>query len=71
MESVTFTVEGMHCDGCVRGVTAALRAVPGVRVEEVRAGSARVTLDPAVASREAAVRSLREAGFAARAEGSA
>jgi len=39
MPTHTFTIRGMHCQGCIGRVAAALRGVPGV-------ASAHVTLDP-------------------------
>lgn len=40
-------VEGMHCQGCVRRVKAALAAVPGVTVDEVEVGHVRGELEGA------------------------
>lgn len=40
-------VEGMHCGGCVRRVTAALEAVEGVSLDEVEVGRVRGSFDPA------------------------
>ena len=32
MTAYAISIEGMHCDGCVRRVTAALKKVPGVEL---------------------------------------
>ncbi|RRA50060.1 heavy-metal-associated domain-containing protein [Acidipila sp. EB88] len=40
-------IDGMHCDACVRRVTQALGSLPGVRVESVKIGEARVLAEPA------------------------
>lgn len=59
-------VSGMSCPSCVRHVTAALQALPGVgRVEvQLRAGTVRIqhTSDVGV---PALVEALREAGYEA------
>jgi FtsP/CotA-like multicopper oxidase with cupredoxin domain len=36
---IKLSIEGMHCEACVRRVTNALNAVEGVRVESVEVGS--------------------------------
>ncbi len=64
MHTSTFAVTGMTCQNCVRHVTEALAALPGVR-------SARVDLDPPHATLEAdrpiadeeAAAALEEAGY--------
>lgn len=65
MENVVIKVGGMSCGGCVKSVTAALKGVAGVGEAEVSldSGTARVSFDPAVASREDLVRAVEEAGF--------
>ena len=40
------SIEGMHCEGCVRRVTTALQGVKGVEVGSVQVGSARTKFDP-------------------------
>lgn len=47
MESLKLTIEGMSCEHCVRAVKNRLTATPGVAVEEVEIGSARLQYDPA------------------------
>ena len=63
METINLAVQGMSCGGCVRHVTQAVQSVPGVRVEEVKVGSARVTIDPDKTSRSAVVEAIRAAGY--------
>ena len=64
----TLTVEGMMCEHCVKHVTDALAAVPGVVKAEVKLGkkgkpgSAVVTLSEEVAG-EALVHAVEEAGY--------
>ncbi len=49
MAEFTLRIDGMHCGSCVRRVSQALAATPGVVVNEVRVGAARLTAaeDPA------------------------
>jgi copper chaperone len=62
---VKLSIEGMHCDGCVRRVTNALSAVEGARVESVQAGSATVAIDPVHASPEQIAGAVGRIGFTA------
>lgn len=63
--TLNLAVAGMHCGACVRRVTTALEAVPGVHVESVEVGSARVGYDPAEATPEGIVASINRIGFQA------
>lgn len=45
MTSLTMKISGMTCGHCVAGVKRALAQVPGIEVEEVAIGSARVRFD--------------------------
>lgn len=66
MENVVkLSIEGMHCDGCVRRVTTALSAVEGARVESVQVGSATVSIDAAHASAEQIASAVDRIGFTA------
>jgi copper chaperone len=57
METVTFTVTGMSCMGCVNSVKNLLAAVPGVSGVEVDLASGRVTVaHPAGATAVAALK---------------
>ena len=57
----------MHCDGCVKSVTRALGAVPGVDKVDVSLaeGRASVSLDPAKAGAPELKRAVERAGFKA------
>ena len=58
------SIEGMHCQACVRRVEKALAAVEAAKVERVEIGSAFVSAEP---SREQAVLdAVRKAGYQAR-----
>lgn len=69
MRQVKLAIEGMSCGGCVRRVTAVLKAMPGVTVHEVAIGSASVEIDPGKSSVEAVVAKLNGEGFGAKAQG--
>jgi copper chaperone len=66
----TFAVQGMTCGGCVKSVTRVLNALPGVKESSVslQPGRAEVEYDPAVASAEAIMRAITNAGYEAHAE---
>jgi copper chaperone len=68
MSDIVLHIEGMHCGACVRRVTQALEHVPGLQVEEVRVGGARVKRTDPAASSQSAVDAIAKAGFTAHAE---
>ena len=47
MEQVNLTIEGMTCEHCVRAVRGRLEKTPGITLDDVRIGSARLQYDPA------------------------
>ncbi len=65
-EQLSLAIEGMHCDGCVRRVTAALETVPGSEVEKVEVGAARVSFDTGKATKEELIDAVNRIGFKAR-----
>jgi copper chaperone CopZ len=73
---LTLEIDGMSCGHCVAAVSAALKELPGVVLEQLSVGSATLSLDAAAAATgtitDAALRAVREAGYEARvAEGDA
>jgi len=68
MAEFTLRVDGMHCGSCVRRVSEALAATPGVVVNEVRVGAARLTSVEEPAPVELAIAALAKAGYAAHLE---
>jgi copper chaperone len=66
METTAFSVQGMNCDGCAKGIGAALRFLPGVASARVRhdPGEAMVTYDPASVSIDQLKREIEELGYA-------
>ncbi len=64
MESILkLTIDGMHCGSCVRRVTNALENIPGIRLESVEVGSARVAIDPAKTNSSEVTETLDRIGF--------
>jgi copper chaperone CopZ len=61
-DAVTFQIQGMTCDGCVRSVQRAATRVPGVSAIDVDLTSARAVAHGAF-DREALAAALRKAGF--------
>jgi copper chaperone len=72
MAEIALRIDGMHCGSCVRRVSQALAAVPGVKVGEVRVGAARFTAPkesaPTDDSIELAIAAVAKAGYAAHLE---
>ena len=63
MENLNISIEGMHCGGCVNRVTGALKSIPGVKVEDVRVGSAALVIDTAQTSAVKIAETLKAIGF--------
>jgi copper chaperone CopZ len=59
----TLTLEGMSCGHCVARVNKALSALPGVTVEDVKVGSARIRFEPDRTSMERIASTLDDAGY--------
>jgi copper chaperone len=68
-QTIRLTIDGMHCEGCVRRVTQALNAAGGVQVDSVEVGSASVTVDRAQVSPEQIKAALANIGFTAHVDG--
>ena len=66
--ALTLSIEGMHCGGCVRRVTAALEGVKGVEVGSVEVGSALMAFVPNQASAEEIAAAVNRIGFPAHVE---
>jgi len=65
-EQLQLAIDGMHCEGCVRRVVAALAKVPGAEVEKVEVGSAKLHFDTGKASQEDLIDAVNRIGFTAR-----
>jgi copper chaperone CopZ len=62
------SIEGMHCGGCVKRVTAALRGIKGVEPDSVAVGFAQVSFDPEQASAKEIAAAVDRIGFLSRVE---
>lgn len=60
---LTLKISGMHCGGCVRRVTGALEKLPGVEIEDVHVGSARLRIPDGKPDKEAIHGAIRKTGF--------
>jgi copper chaperone CopZ len=63
MKSLTVNISGMHCDACVSRVKQSLETVPGVDVEDVQVGTAKMKYDEAIANPAAIQAAIRKIGF--------
>ena len=64
-DTLKLSIEGMHCGACVRRVTTALQAVPGVQVGAVEVGSAKLAFDPEEATAQEIAAAVDGIGFPA------
>jgi copper chaperone len=71
MERVSLSIAGMSCGHCVGAVAGALKALAGVRVENVAVGSATVSYDPGVTTPDEITRAVEDAGYDAHLAGAA
>jgi len=69
MNKIELEIQGMSCEHCVAAVTEALDELPGVSVDEVRVGEARLTYDPNQVSPEQIALAVEDAGYAAHTRG--
>ncbi len=68
MPEFTLKIDGMHCAACVRRVNEALGSVPGVVVNEVRVGEARLAALQVPPPVDQVIDVIAKAGFAAHLE---
>jgi len=66
---VSLRIDNMHCGACVRRITQTLNTLPGVKVEEVQIGAARVQLADGPLTAAALVEAVSKAGYPAHLEG--
>ena len=59
------SIDGMHCQACVRRVEKAISGVEGATPEKVEIGAATVAVDPA--REQAVLDAVRKAGYEPRA----
>jgi copper chaperone len=65
MKQLKLDVSGMSCGHCVHAVREALAGVPGVKVEDVRIGSAALSFDETKATVGDLVDAVSDAGYEA------
>ena len=65
-QTETLNIEGMSCNHCVRAVEQALGGLPGVEVEDVEIGTARVRYDAEAVDRSQLVQAVEDEGFTVR-----
>lgn len=63
MTTQTIEIGGMTCGHCMKRVQDALLAVPGLKVEQVRVGSARVTFDETELDGSRIAQAIEGAGY--------
>jgi len=65
MKTVTFKIQGLHCEGCARTVEALVSAQPGVRKATVsfETREARILFDPRAVSDDRLVTMIGQAGY--------
>jgi copper chaperone len=63
MEQVTLKIEGMTCHHCVHAVSNRLAKMPGVKVDDVQIGSAKINRDPELASMAAIAEAIADEGY--------
>jgi copper chaperone len=66
--TVKLSIEGMHCGGCIRRVTAALQGVKGVELGSVEVGSAEMAFDPEKTNAAEIAAAVNRIGFSAHVE---
>ncbi len=63
MAEVEIRIQNMSCDHCVMAIRESLGRIPGVEVEEVVPGSARVRYDESLATIARIHAAIEEAGY--------
>jgi copper chaperone CopZ len=63
MQSLSLVIDGMTCDHCIAAVTSALEQVPGVTVERVEIGRARIMYEPKASTVSHIVDAVQDAGY--------
>jgi len=64
-ETLTLSIEGMHCGACVRRATTTLQGVAGVELDSVDVGLAKMKFNPEQATGEEITGALDRIGFTA------
>ena len=65
MERLNLTIEGMSCEHCLRAVRGRLERTPGVKVDDVQIGSARLDYDPNTTTVDDIEEAIADEGYTA------
>ena len=65
MQDLKLEIRGMTCGHCVGAVRSALTALPGVEIQDVQVGAARVTYDEGVVTAADVERAVTATGYTA------
>lgn len=68
MAEFKLKIDGMHCGSCVRRVSQALSGTPGLVVDEVTVGTAKISSAQDPAPVDLAIAAIAKAGFTAHLE---
>ena len=63
MKTQELTIEGMSCGHCIMSVKKELGKIPGVLVDDVQIGSAKVRVDESKVTDQALSNAINEAGY--------
>ena len=63
MQNLHIDIVGMTCDHCVRAVKNRLASTPGITVQDVKVGTADITLDDARASMSDVEDAISDEGY--------
>ena len=63
MTHLSLTISGMSCNHCVGAVTKALKALPGVDIEQVGIGTSTVNFDERATSQAQITLALQDEGY--------
>ncbi len=65
MKTTTFTIEGMHCDGCASTIKGLVEKEPGVKAATVsfKDGEARILYDPQATDEDRLAATVQKPGF--------
>ena len=65
MNTVTFKIEGMHCDGCAANIQSLLERKAGVQkaVASFKEGEARILYDSSAVTEEQLVTAIENSGY--------
>ncbi len=63
MKTQDLTIQGMSCGHCVMSVKKELGKIPGLKVEDVQIGKARVSFDETKVTEQDLSKAIEEAGY--------